>query len=283
MFGLPVLGVVPAMSRRHQMPARGRMVFLRPDSQEAEAFRTVRTAVFFGAPREKAKTILVTSPAAGDGKSTLVSNLGIAIASAGQKTIIVDADFRRPMQQVVFSTNHQERCLNNVFAGKIRLAEAIQPTEVKGLSLLTCGPGFLNPAEIINSRQFARLLQCLGQAYDRVLIDAPPVTVVTDAQILGAICDFSILVLKADKSTRKVAQRAIDALQSVGARLLGVVVNEVHRDGSRYGYYGGYHGSNGGRPARGGGAKVPEAPTGTDDRRSVTALIAPNNGNDAKD
>jgi succinoglycan biosynthesis transport protein ExoP len=234
---LPILGVVPAMPRRQGLRTHGRVVLLTPESQEAEAFRTVRTALFFGAPSAKARTILITSPSGGDGKSTLVSNLGTAAASAGQKTIIVDADFRRPTQQVIFGVDRQEQCLSAVLAGRIKLSEAIRLTEVQGLSLLTCGPGIANPAETINSQNFARVLRCLSQVYDRVLIDAPPATMVTDAQILGALCDFTILVLRADKSTWKMAQRSIEVLQGVGARLLGVVVNGVRGSGSRYGYY----------------------------------------------
>jgi capsular exopolysaccharide synthesis family protein len=241
-LGLRVLGVVPAMSRRQTVYARGQKVHLRPNSREAEAFRTIRTAVFFGAPDERAKTLLVTSPSAGEGKSTLVSNLAIAIAQSGQKTIVLDADFRKPTQQVIFGVNHDGRGLGDVLVGKLKLREVIQRTETKRLSLLLCGRNVRDPADRINSRWFAQLLQSLGKAYDRVLIDAPPVTVVSDAQILGAICDATILVLRADRSARRVSQRAIDALQTVGAPLLGVVVNDVRGSGGRYGYYGDYGG-----------------------------------------
>jgi polysaccharide biosynthesis transport protein len=234
---VPVLGVVPAMSRRKRMQERGRKVLLQPDSQEAEAFRTIRTAVLFGAAPEGAKTLLITSPAAGEGKSTLVSNLAIALATAGQKTLILDADFRKPMQHAIFGLDPRERCLSDVFAGTMTLAAAVQPTGIERLHVLSGGPHISNPAEVLNSQPFAQLLTCLTEAYDRVVVDAPPVTVVTDAQILGALCDATVLVLKADRSARTVALHAVDALQSVGARLLGVVVNEVRKNGSRYGYY----------------------------------------------
>jgi len=237
-FRLPILGVVPTMSRRQSIPVRGRKILLEPSSREAEAFRTVRTAVFFGAPRGKAKTMLITSPAMEDGKSTVVSNLAIAMARAGQKTLILDADLRKPIQHRIFDIDHYEQCLCSVLEGKLRLAEAIQPTQVAGLSLLTCGYDIGNPAEVLNSPGFAELLAHLGRMYDRIVVDAPPVTAVTDAQILGALCDFTILVLRADRSTRKITQRAIDALRGVGGRLLGIVVNQVHKDGRRYGYYG---------------------------------------------
>jgi succinoglycan biosynthesis transport protein ExoP len=272
-LGLPVLGVVPTMSRRYKAKIRGRMVLLHPESLEAEAFRTIRTAVLFGAPRDKAKTLLITSPTPGGGKSTLVSNLGIALARAGQRTIILDADFRRPAQKSIFGVDHEEKCLSGVFAGRITLAEAVEPAEVRGLSLLTCGPGFSDPAEVIHSQRFARLLQRLAQVYDRILIDAPPVTVVTDAQILGALCDFTILVLKADRSTRQVAQHAIDALQSVGAHLLGVVVNEVPRGDRRYRYYRRYQKHHYLRTNQGGNGQKASTPVGAEVQRPVASLL----------
>ena len=234
---VPVLGAIPAMSRRKKMQDRGRKILLQPDSREAEAYRTIRTAVLFGAAPEGAKTLLITSPAAGDGKSTLVSNLAIALASAGQKTLILDADFRKPIQHAIFGLDPHERCLSDVFAGTMTLAAAVQPTGIEGLHILTGGYRISNPAEVLNSRQFAHLLTCLAEVYERIVIDAPPVTAVTDAQILGALCDATVLVLRADKSSQSVALHAIDALQSVGTRLLGVVVNEVHKRGYRYGYY----------------------------------------------
>lgn len=244
-LGLSVLGVVPAMPQRETIPARGQKVYRQPDVPEAEAFRTIRTAIFFGAPKDRAKTLLVTSPAAGDGKSTLASNLAIAMAQAGQKTILLDADFRKPMQHTIFEAQNDRGGLSAVLAGQMKLGLAIQATSVKGLSLLSCGPRVANPSEILNSGRFTALLERLGEAYDRIVVDAPPVTAVADAQILGAVCDVTILVLRAGKSTRKIGQRAIDGLQRVGAHLLGAVVNDVARSGDRYGYYGTYGGSNG--------------------------------------
>ncbi len=235
-LGLPILGVVPQMSRRGQAQTRAQVVFLRSDSVEAEAFRTVRTAIFFRAQEKAARTLLVTSPGPSDGKSTVVSNLGIAMASAGQKTLILDADFRRPTQHRIFAVDHLERSLSGVFAGQVKLSDAIQPTHVRNLSLLTCGYGIANPAEVLNSPQFARLVQKVAAAYDRVLLDAPPVTVVTDAQIIGANCDCTVLVLRANRCTRKIAQRALDALRSVGVHPLGVIVNEVNKGSGHYGY-----------------------------------------------
>jgi len=238
-LSMPVLGVVPSMSRRESVTDRGRKTYLDSKSNWAEAYRTIRTAVFFGAPKDEAKTILVTSPMPADGKTTLASNMAIAMAQAGQRVLILDADFRKPMQHRIFKLNHENRGLSSVLAGAARLEDAIHQTEVKGLDLLACGPEVPNPAEILNSDAFAKLLERLSNKYDRIVIDSPPVMPVTDAQILAAICDITLLVLRAEKSTRRNCLQAKHGLLSVGAHVLGVVVNDVPKKG-RYGYYGSY-------------------------------------------
>jgi len=247
-LGTPVLGVVPSMSRRQGIVSRGQKVHKDSGSSEAEAYRTIRTAVFFGAPKDVAKRILVTSPTPGDGKTTLASNLAIAMAQAGQRTLIIDADLRKPMQQRVFEKNHEGTGLSSVIAGLATLEEGIQPSGIDGLDLLLCGPQVPNPSEMLNSNSFARLLQILSVKYDRIIIDSPPVMSVTDAQIIAAICDLTLLVLRAEKSTRNVSRRALEGLLSVGGHVLGAIVNDVKKK-SKYGYYGGYgyygYGNNG--------------------------------------
>ena len=247
---------------------RGQEVRLKPKSVVAEAYRTIRTAVFFGVPKDEAKTIVVTSPAPGDGKTTLVSNLAIAMAQAGQKTLILDCDFRKPMQHSIFKIDN-EKGLSSVFAGSITLDQAIRSIKTQdpghktqdralesgvwslesgvGLDLLPCGPEVPNPSELLNSKVFAEILEELSQRYDRVIIDSPPAIPVADSQILGAICDITLLVLRADKSTRRLSQRAMNSLLSIGAQVLGAVVNDVSRTGESYGYYADYRYYNYGR------------------------------------
>jgi len=241
LLGLPVLGAIPSMTAPKQTPAiRGQKIRISPESREAEAFRTVRTALFFGAPKDEARTILVTSPAPGEGKTTAVSNLGIAMAQAGQRTLIVDTDFRRPMQHKVFGLNRQARGLSCVLVGQMDLDEAIEELPMANLFVLTCGPDVPNPAEMLNSDRFAEIVRTLAGRYDRVLIDSPPVIAVADAQIVAALCDVTVLVLRAHKSMRRVSIQACDSLAGVGGRILGVVVNDVPRKSDRYGYSGGY-------------------------------------------
>ncbi len=220
---------------------RGQKVHLESKSVVAEAYRTIRTAVFFGAPKEDAKAILITSPAPGDGKSTLVSNLAITMAQAGQRTLVIDADFRKPVQHKIFEIV-DDRGLSSVLAGRDTIEQAIQPGVVDGLDIMACGPEVPNPSELLNSDVFNETLKKLTERYDRVVIDSPPVAPVADAQILAAVCDVTLLVLRAEKSTRRQAQHARDSLLSVGAQLLGAVVNDVQQKRGHYGYYSSYGG-----------------------------------------
>jgi len=241
LLGLPILGAVPAMNgARGPAHVRGQRVRVSPDSREAEAFRTLRTAVFFGVPRDEARTIVVTSPSPGEGKSTVVSNLAIAMAQAGQKILVIDADFRRPMQHEIFQLDRNARGLSAILAGQMSQDEAIDHTGIENLDVLTCGPDVPNPAEIIGSQGFIGLIRRLAERYDRVLIDSPPVAAVTDPLILAALCDLTILVVRAEHSLRRVSMQARESLAGVEARILGVVVNGVPLNNGRYGYYGGY-------------------------------------------
>jgi capsular exopolysaccharide synthesis family protein len=143
------------------------------------------------------------------------------------------------MQHNIFEIGN-EKGLSSVLAGNINMDEAIQPSPVKGLDLLPCGPEVPNPCEMLNSDAFIETLKKLSQKYDRVIVDSPPVRPVADSQILAAICDITLLVLRAEKSTRRLSQQTREDLLSVGAHIFGVIVNDVSRKHNRYGYYTGY-------------------------------------------
>jgi capsular exopolysaccharide synthesis family protein len=241
-LGLHILGVVPRMPGRRTSVARAMAVHLDPRSAVAEAYRTIRTAVYFGAAGTRARTLLVTSPEAGDGKTTSASNLAIAIAQTGRSVLLLDADFRKPTQHKNLDVKDSIG-LSSVLSGTETLDRAIQRTGVDGLDILPCGaiPG--NPSEILNSQEFGELVDRLALKYDHIVFDSPPANLVTDARILGAVCDATVLVLRADKSTRKAAEHARNALLSVGAKLIGAVVNDAAR-GKGYDTYGGtYYGT----------------------------------------
>ena len=229
-----------SLSDKPDAVRRGQRANLEPKSIVAEAYRTIRTAVFFGASKDRAKTILITSPAPSDGKSTVASNLAITMAQAGQKTILLDADFRKPTQHRIFEIDRKDRGLTDVIVGAASLDEAIHHGPVDGLDILHCGMEIPNPSEVLNSDAFVDKLKEISGRYDRVIIDSPPVGPVADSQILSAVCDVTILVLRAEVSTRKHSQQAHECLQSVGGHVLGAVINDVRPHRGRYGYYSGY-------------------------------------------
>jgi succinoglycan biosynthesis transport protein ExoP len=237
-LGLPILGAVPSASRR--VIARKQRLRFAENSPESEACRAIRTALLCGVQRDQMQTILVTSPGPREGKTLLVSNLGMAMAQAGQRTLIVDADLRKPLAQRVFTTGRLRPGLVEVLEGTVAFREAIRSTERAGLDVLEGGRSTSNPSELLNSPAFAALLERLRQEYDRILMDSPPVGVVTDAQILASLSDSTLLVLRAEESSRLLLQRARDALLAVNAPVAGVIVNDVSRRDGRYGYYHAY-------------------------------------------
>lgn len=237
-MGVPLLGTIPVLPDGLPAALAGQQAMLEPTSAIAEACRTIRTAIYFGAPKDRCRTVLVTSPASSDGKSTMASNLAITMAQAGKRVLLVDADLRLPTQHAIFGIRH-EHGLTSVLDGAVTLDQAVQPTAVSGLEVLPCGPRPSNPAEMLNSGMFNELLEVLSERYDQVIIDSPPVMGIADARIIAAACDVTVLVLRAAKSTRRVSELARDGLGSVGANLLGIVINEVEpSDGNGYGYHG---------------------------------------------
>ena len=231
---LSILGTVPHIIAKKDS-SNGRLVEQQPRSTVAESYRTIRTAIGFGfGDGSPTKTLLFTSPAPGDGKSTCVSNLAQSFVQSGRRTLLIDADCRRPTQDRTYDLPDGPG-LADVLSGQADLAAAIRKTG-GGLDILPCGHIPPNPAELLDSQALLDLLGRVAGDYDQVLIDSPPVIAVTDARILAASCDASVLILRADRSTRRLAEHARDALQSVGANLLGVIVNDVPRGKSGYGY-----------------------------------------------
>lgn len=239
LLGLPILGAVPHMLGKRSAIERGQEIHLYPKSEVAESYRTIRTGIRFGMTDAASKTVLVTSPSPGDGKTTVASNLAIALAQTGKRVLLIDADCRRPMMQRVYSLA-PETGLSTVLTGQSELAASVQRSNTDNLDILPCGPLPPNPAEMLNSEAFTSMLRELAAQYDHVVVDSPPVAPVTDARILGAACDATLLVIRAEKTSRRVAEHARDALASVGAVLLGVVVNDAPRsrsEASGYGHY----------------------------------------------
>ena len=233
LLGIPVLGVIPAV-RDAELADRSQIgcaVYGSPCSALADAHQSLGMAVHLAWPKEDAKTMLITSPNRGDGKSTTASNLAIAMALAGRKTLLIDADLRRPVQHEIFNLLNAVG-LADVVMRNVRVEQAIQRADVEGLSILTCGALPPNPAEITSGPAFAKVLRSLEESYDLIIVDSPPIFAAPDARILGAQADVALLVLRADRSTRQDAELASKRLQGVGARILGLVFNGVTQNRS---------------------------------------------------
>ena len=234
-LGAAVLGGVPRLAGATGTVTRGQHVALEPASAEAEAFRNIRTAIYFGTRRGQFKTLLVTSPTPGDGKSVLVGNLALAMAQNGMKTLVIDADLHRPTQHEIF------RLSNEAGLSDIELvddpAKLIQSTAEENLFVLPAGPSAQLASELLGGETFEQALATFGETFDRIVIDSPPVVPLSDARILSAICDRTVMVLRADRTPRKVAEFARELLHTVGANLLGVVLNCLPRQKGAYGYY----------------------------------------------
>jgi capsular exopolysaccharide synthesis family protein len=214
----------------------------------AEAYRSIRTALYFGTRGQEHKVIQVTSADAGDGKTTLVCNLAVSLAQSGKKVCLLDADFRRSRLHDMFGID-KPIGISSVMAGKAELTDAIYATGVENLSLLPCGPRPSNPSELLTSERFKELLDVLRTKFDIILIDTPPLLAVTDPSAVAPRVDSVLLVMRITKHVRPNALRAKQVLDGLGANVLGVVVNGVEvragygHDGGyrRYGYgYGGY-------------------------------------------
>jgi capsular exopolysaccharide synthesis family protein len=211
--------------------------------EAAEAYRTLRTAIHFGASGE-IKTVLITSPTPGDGKSTIASNLAISMAQAGHRTLLIDADMRRPMQHNVFGLT-PALGLSAVLGDGGNLNDLALATNIEKLSLLACGAIPRNPSELLSSARFAAVLRGAREHFDRIVIDSPPVLPVADAKIVSASVDAVLLVVRIDKSNRKASALALEGLRSVGANVFGWVANDMSAasQATYGGYYGNYYGN----------------------------------------
>ncbi len=225
---IPFLGIVPAIkgSGREDDTARDHYIIEFPRSSVAECCRTLRTNLMFSSPESPAKTLLVASSRPREGKSTLVSNLAITLAESGARTLIVDTDMRRPRLHKSFRLANDVG-VSNLVLGEAKLDDAIQHTNVPRLDIMACGPIPPNPAELLHTEAFRNLVASLRDRYDRVIFDSPPVGVVTDAQVLSSLVDGVVLVVHANKTTWPSARAAKRRLVDVGARIFGVVLNNV--------------------------------------------------------
>ncbi len=207
-----------------------------PRSPIAEAFRTLRTNIQFSAIDRPLRVLMVTSAGPGEGKSTVAANLAAALAQAGKSVILLDADLRRPVVHRILRISNSVGLTTALLQDSASLDGVLRATVVENLKAITSGPLPPNPAELLGSERIGKLLDELKKQADVIVIDTPPVLVVTDALALSKRADAVLLVLDAGTTRRDAAAQALQALHQVGANVAGSVLNNLSPRG-RSGYY----------------------------------------------
>lgn len=230
------------MLRRRQKEDSGDLsgrltTVLDPSGLASEAYRTLRTNLFYSLADTPPEVIVLTSPGPQEGKSTTCANLGVVLAQADKSTLVVDCDLRKPVIHKIFGLRNVHG-LTNTLAGERNL-EDVWHEPLKDLKVVTVGPVPINPAEVLSSRRFAEFLERVRQEFDYVLVDAPPTQLVSDAAVLATQGDGVLLVLDAQKTRKGAVRQAIRSLEAVGAKILGTVMNNVRSARGGY-YYGDY-------------------------------------------
>lgn len=206
-----------------------------PRSPASEAYRTLRTNLSFYSLDHPLRSLVVTSPAKDEGKSTTIANLAVTMAQSGRKTILVDCDLRRPSLHTIFGLKQEPGLTNMVLE---EMAEPpLQPTEVENLWLLSSGKQPPNPADLLGSQKIDQIITDLQNRAEMVLFDAPPVIAVADAVILGAKVDGVLLVVQAGKTRREHAERAKNTLETAKVRLVGAALTNAPKDQTMETYY----------------------------------------------
>ncbi len=232
-LGLGTLGLIGQFDAEQEKP----IIAARPHSVTAEAFRVLATNVRLASMDSHLRTIVVTSPAPEDGKSAVTANLAIAMAGAGLRVLVVDADLRSPRQATLFGVNRDQGLTDALWQGDTDCYS--RSIEVEGVRVLASGKLPLDPVGVISSPRMKKLLDNLAQQADLVIVDSPPVLAVADTTILAAGADGVLLVVRAGRTGRQPARRAVEALRQARTPVLGVVLNGAADQSERYyRYYG---------------------------------------------
>jgi len=260
---LPALAVIPsaaASGRRRLLAPPGalqkRNGFNASDNAEllmnvdgrsplAEAYRHLRTSVLLSTAGRAPRSLLITSSLPGEGKTTTAVNTAVSLSQTGASVVIIDADMRRPRLRSIFGLSERAG-LSSILSSDMSDAEMlalVTKDDVSGLSVLTSGPIPPNPAELLGSDQMRRLMVTLQSEFAHVVVDSPPVTSFTDGVLIASIVDGVLLVVHGGKSSRHVVKRARQLLKDVGAKIFGVVLNNVNLQSHDYYYYQRYYGS----------------------------------------
>ena len=258
---LPALAVIPSVgsgARRRVLPGSTALqkqngngnghseLLMNVDSRSplAEAYRHLRTSVLLSTAGRAPKSLLVTSSLPGEGKTTPAVNTAVSLAQTGASVVIIDADMRRPRLQSIFDM-HGQLGLSSILSSDVSAEDMlamVRNDEESGLNILTSGPIPPNPAELLGSDQMRRLLQVLQANYTHVVVDSPPVSSFTDGVLISTMVDGVLLVVHGGKSSRHIVRRSKQLLNDVGAKIFGVVLNNINLQSHDYYYYQSYYG-----------------------------------------
>jgi polysaccharide biosynthesis transport protein len=212
------------------------IVHNRPTSGVSEAARSIRTNLMFMNPDKPFKTLLVSSAAPSEGKTTVACSIAIGLAQGGQRVCIVDADLRRPRLHRIFD-RVGDAGLTSTLVGDATVAEVAKPTIVPNLWAIPAGPLPPNPADLLQSERFRNFVKELRERFDRVIIDSPPLVAVTDSAILSTLVDGVVFVVRAFQTGKHVSAQGLRALRDVEAPIVGAVLNAVNLNRHEYNYY----------------------------------------------
>jgi len=238
-LGLPVLGVVRKMDGSQPV-----ITAIKPRSPIAEDFRSLRTNIQFASVDVPLRTILITSPTPGDGKTVISTNLSVVLAQGGQRVSLIDADLRRPRVHQYMQIPNRWGLTYLFTSQENNLDGVLRKNKSLGLSIMTSGNTPPNPAELLASERMRQIILEVQHQSDVIVFDSPPLNAVTDASVLSKMVDGVILVVKAETTKILAAQQALEQLQRVGANVIGVVLNDVNMSKARnytyYAYYSDY-------------------------------------------
>ncbi len=209
-----------------------------PKSPISEQYRTIRTNILYSSIDEEIRTLMVTSSGPGEGKSTTTANLAVVFAQQGKTVLLVDADLRKPTVHYTFKLPNTIG-LTSVLTNQVGITEAVNKTDESNLYVLSSGPIPPNPSELLGSKAMHHFMEQAQEEFDLIIFDTPPVLAVTDAQILGNLCNGSVLVVSSGKTEKDSLIKTKELLTGTKGRLLGVVLNnkKVDKKGNYY-YYG---------------------------------------------
>ncbi|MGF2189243.1 CpsD/CapB family tyrosine-protein kinase [Vagococcus fluvialis] len=207
-----------------------------PVSTITEQFRTIRTNILYSSVDKRTQSMIVTSSGPSEGKSTTAANLAVAFAQSGMKTILVDADLRRPTVYKTFGLDNAKGLSSLLSIRRMSLRDVIQESEIRNLDIMPSGPISPNPSEILASPRMKKAIHILHQEYDIIIFDVPPVNTVTDAQLIASEVDGALLIVKEEQTEKVALENSIKLLEQVDAKVLGAVYFGNLKEQS-YGYY----------------------------------------------